>query len=561
MRWLLLFTPFLAPLFTFAASPEFKVESVPVSGGAELLTVFSNVPGESEPVPLVSVLRDTLGDNDPDNDRLRYVWTLTSASPSLIQHAAAAIPFFYWRTGMKPNPDKTPHPVLDLGDTASGVWDSFAQQIVQVAAMDPNGMYFRAPTRRYRTNVTDQRRVHLGEALAVLSELERQPSAHGSLTDRELFEIEARMELASQTLGGLVTSEKLSDAYLAQRVRREETRGHNWELLRQRAEMNGLYFEPLGLGDKPTHAMLWIASDEAGTDHPFSGKYLGIANPYKDSRIRKWKGMRVTRYFDESGRPADPFTLGVQARELIPLGLYGLDYPKVPLLLIDFRNTSAPKRREMITAAISDTVVGIIGYSKWGNWPYMAGSFGWTFVTTRWGSATNRPMRLKAYAEVRRWLALDHTLTPELRRDLQKRLETVGVNPLEDSVFQQMTTARKQYTALLLDAGNPKGLPALLTRDRAAELAQFEHGAMARAGMQLARVATFGMYKHRAPQRGDELTAALDKNRRKSLETRLEKDPSFRVKESAHMEQAARVEQSTGLPNSAYAWIDGAGQE
>jgi len=26
----------------------------------------------------------------------------------------------------------------------------------------------------------------------------------------------------------------------------EETLGHNWELLRQRAEANGLYFDPIG---------------------------------------------------------------------------------------------------------------------------------------------------------------------------------------------------------------------------------------------------------------------------------------------------------------------------
>ena len=39
----------------------------------------------------------------------------------------------------------------------------------------------------------------------------------------------------------------------------EETRGHNWELLRQRAEANGLYFEPLGLTASRTHALLWVS--------------------------------------------------------------------------------------------------------------------------------------------------------------------------------------------------------------------------------------------------------------------------------------------------------------
>lgn len=515
MRWLL-----LIPALAMAASPEFHLESLPVAGGAELVTVFSNAPGDPEPVPLVSVLRDTLGDSDPANDRLRYVWTLTSASPSLLQHAVAAVPFFYWRTGLSPNTDKKPRPVIDLGDTVSGVWDAFAQQIVQITAMDPNGMFFRAPTRRYRINVSDRRSVRLMEAQAVISQLEEVPASAELLSGRDLLDMQARMELANQMLGGLVTEEKLPEAYLKQRVRREETRGHNWELLRQRAEANGLYFEPLGTGREPTHAILWIAFDEAQTAHSFDGKFLKIANPYGDPRIRNWKGVRVTRYFDAEGRLADPFTLGVTAREFIPLAMYGLNYPKVPLLLIDFRNTTAPKRREILAGAATDAVLGIAGYSKWGNWPYLAGSLAWNFAATRWGAATNRQLRLKAYAEVRRWLALDSELPPAVRLDLQKRLEAMGVNPLEDSVFNQTETARQQYAALLADAADPDGLPTRLERDRAAELTATRHGAMARAGMEAARIATLGIFKHREPLRGAELTAALDASRRGKREDR-----------------------------------------
>ena len=84
----------------------------------------------------------------------------------------------------------------------------------------------------------------------------------------------------------------------------------------------------------------------------------------------------------------------------------------------------------MLARATTDVVTGLIGYSKWGNWPYMAGSFLWNFTITRRGSATNGQQRLRAYSEVRRWLALDHHLSPELRHDLQMRLEVMGVNPL-----------------------------------------------------------------------------------------------------------------------------------
>ena len=500
-RWLFLAVPMLA----LAAAPDFRMERTPVPGGAELLTVFATVPDHTEQVPLVSVLRDTLGDNDPANDRLRYIWTLTSASPSLLQRAAGAVPFFYFRPNLGKNADKTPKPVIDLGDTSSSVWNSLAQQIIQVAAVDSTGALIRASTRRYRTNLRDRQRVHLMESLAVVSQLEDVPEILQSFSEAELLEIQARMNLAGQTLGGLVTDRKLSEAYFKQRTTIQETRGHNWELLRQRAEASGLYFEPMGLGTSPTHAMLWIAREHAAdTGHVFNSKFLGISNPYGDTRVSNWDGITVTR----------------EGHELVPLALYGLDYPKVPLLLVDFRNTYAPKRREMLARATTDVVTGLIGYSKWGNWPYMAGSFLWNFTITRRGSATNGQQRLRAYSEVRRWLALDRDLSPELRRDLQERLEVLGVNPLEESVPDEMRVAQRQYAALLRHASDPKGLAAELRDDRADELTVYKHKPAARAGLALARVATLGIFKHREAELDSAMNAMLDVNRRTGREVR-----------------------------------------
>src|SRR5688572_32912210 len=83
-----------------------RLEKIDVPGGAELITVHAKLSGlESDKndkwIPLVSILRDTLGDNIPENNRLRYVWPLTYTRPSLKQRAAAAIPFFYARVGNK----------------------------------------------------------------------------------------------------------------------------------------------------------------------------------------------------------------------------------------------------------------------------------------------------------------------------------------------------------------------------------------------------------------------------------------------------------------------------
>jgi len=110
----------LLPVIALASEPEFRVEQVPVSGGAELLTIFATTPDITQPeVPLLSLLRDTLGDNDPTNDRLRSVWILTSANPSLLQRAAGAIPFFYWRPNLRKSAGKTPGPVLDVSTPAA----------------------------------------------------------------------------------------------------------------------------------------------------------------------------------------------------------------------------------------------------------------------------------------------------------------------------------------------------------------------------------------------------------------------------------------------------------
>src|SRR5262245_31614582 len=74
-----------------------KIERLDIEGGAELLTLFSNRTGSPEPV--VSILRDTLGDDDPANDRIRDIWVLNYATPSLSQRLKASLPFFYRKSG------------------------------------------------------------------------------------------------------------------------------------------------------------------------------------------------------------------------------------------------------------------------------------------------------------------------------------------------------------------------------------------------------------------------------------------------------------------------------
>ena len=395
MRWWVLIVPGVLWAAPPDSATEFRVERHAIPGGSELLTVFGRIPDanddESDSVPLLCVLRDTLGDQSAQNDRLRYVWVLTSARPTLLQRAAA-IPFYYWRAGFAKNPDQRPAPVLDLGAPRHGLWTAITGSLTQALAFDPNTALIRSSTRSYRNNARDHRQLHLLEGLAVLSQLEDLPSVKTMLSEPELAAIQARLALAGQTLGGLVGDSKLPEAYMKQRVRAMEERGHNWELLRQRAEANGLYFEPFGLNGVDTQALLWMTKDDLNASpHEFDSQFLGISDPYRDSRIRNWSGYTETRYLDADGRATDADTSGARPVELIPLALYSLEYPKVPLLLVDFRSTRAPKHREMLRRATVDVVSGVLGISKWGNWPYLAGSWTWNFVRARHGAPTAAP--------------------------------------------------------------------------------------------------------------------------------------------------------------------------
>jgi hypothetical protein len=174
----------------------------------------------------------------------------------------------------------------------------------------------------------------------------------------------------------------------------------------------------------------------------------------------------------------------------------------------------------MLQRAVTDTVSGILGASKFGNWPYFTASLAWNFVRARHGGATDRVERLKAYSGVRRWLALDRSLDPGLRMELQRRLEILGVNPLEKSVFAEADIARRQYAALLRYADDPGGLAPRLAHDRETEMTAYRHGWQTRTALDLASVVSLGAYKHRESASATPV-AALDRERRAERQVRF----------------------------------------
>ncbi|HEY0101563.1 MAG TPA: hypothetical protein VGB76_21735 [Pyrinomonadaceae bacterium] len=508
-----------------AQTPQagFRLERTPVSGGAELLTVFGSLDGLTQDraadVPLVSILRDTLGDDAPENDRLRYVWMHTYTRPSIGQRAASAVPFLYSRVAnnKRARTDSPPPHILDLAATDRDVWHRVFWNALQTLVFNPYSFTLKATTHAYRRNADDYRKAHIIRALAVLTIYQTESGAGEVFAPHELKEIQARLMLSQKTFGGLIDDLYLARVYEKQTSQWLDTRGHNWELLRQRAEAENLYFEPLELPDgNTTHALLWIARADvsAARSRRFDKRFLNLANPFGDKRLLRWRGFTETRYFDAQNRRVAAETPGARAVELIPLALYGLDHPKIPIMLVDFRDTLNPKAREMSQRVLQDVARATINLTRL-DLPYFLGRAVFDFVSERRGMDVNQPSRLRAYSQLKLLLALNASLDPHLREELSARLERVSLNPLENDMEAESRLARAQYAALLDYARRPdKGLNARLERDRRAELTPLVHSRPERILLRVANVASFGLYTHREYVAPEKQRATLDTARK-----------------------------------------------
>jgi hypothetical protein len=510
--------------------PGFRLERIPVSGGAELLTIFGQLDGlahkgeQAAEVPLVSVVRDTLGDENTDNDRLRYVWMLTYTKPTFGQRLASAIPFLYTRVGNKKHAGKNAPPALmDLAAADREVWERFLWTALQNILLDPYAMPVKAASRTLRRNLSDYRKAHIVRALAILSLYEAETGAATAFTASEMSDIQARLLLSEKTFGGIVDDIYLQRVYEKQTTLMRDVRGHNWELLRQRAEAESLYFEPLEMPDgSATHALLWVARPDLAKNQSrrFDARFLNIQNPWTDTRLQNWKGYTETRYFDADNRPVDAGTEGAHSVEMIPLGLYGLDFPKIPILLVDFRDGANPKKREMSRRVLEDVTRTILSLSSFANIPYFLGRTVYDFVTSKRGMDLNQPSRLRTYSQLKLLLQLQASLNPELRGEIEKRLERVSLNPLENNLAAEAQLAREQYAALVAYARRPDGLPARLDRDRRAEMMPLKHARTEQVLFRLANVLSFGLYTHRE-KATPELQAQLDIKRQLAFHERF----------------------------------------
>jgi len=519
------------------AMPQFRVERTIIANGGELLTIWARPVDQSttaalqteiqnEQIPLLTVLRDTLGDARRENDVFRQLWVHTYARPRLLQKAAALVPFLY--NGQRAEPQvrltSPPPAIIDLSDTDSSMWRClFGSGIARVLIDQP---LLKSSVHSYQRNFAAYRRSNLMRALTILSLYGNQRKDDSPFSEEELIQLQAQLSLTEKTFGGIVDKTRLLSFQEKQSASLHDTRGHNWELLRQQAEASGLYIEPLRLSETTiTHALLWFPDDdragiESTNDRPFQGRFLNIKNPFRDERLRRWQGYAETKYFDSENRVLPSFVRNSRGVKMIPLALYGLDFDKIPALLIDFREPGNPKRRELSGRLINDITSDVLSISRYGNVYYFLARSAFDLVTRRRGIDIGQPSRVRSIAELKLVLSFGPNISKGLREQLDDGLQRLSVNPLENSSPAENKLALAQYKALLAYSRRPNGLKARLERERSAEAMPLVHRGLDAKLLGLANIVTLGHYTHHEKMTS-ELVQQLDNKRQLAYHIRF----------------------------------------
>ncbi len=488
------------------------VDILPAAGGADLITFFRNG------VPQVTLLRDTLDDPKSGSHRFRQVWVYPNSRPSLLQRAAAGIPFFYhratWGTRSPASLTQAPRPLFDLSAPAKGTPVRIAEQFAQMDVFDSYGILVRAPTRAYRGNSGDYRNLQLARSLQIVDTGAKPDILPLELQDEDWDEVRGRLLLAERLLGGYVGGESAERAAIAEQTESIENRGSNWDFLRQCAEENGLYIEPLvEEPGAPREAVIWFADTaERTAPRDFDSRYLAIANPFAEPRLSRWDGFAAEWTLDASGVRVDGGTPGARTVRMIPLALYALDYPRVPLLLMDFHSDRA-RRREVVRRAADQITAGVFGITPYSSLGWFTARSTYMFVRDRQGAALNRMERLNAYARMSQILAETRAeIDPAFREMMESKLDGVALNPFEQDFDDEASAAQTQYAALMKWAQNPGGLQRMLDRERGQEYYAETHTTAQRVWQKSLRIVSFGIYR---PVRATtpETLAALDRYR------------------------------------------------
>lgn len=511
VRWIALFLTVLvfwpAAMALAGSDPEpsavsqerLRVERTTLASGAEIMTIFGTATNGAE-APIVAVLNDTLGDDDPANDQLRYVWVFTYCPPSLKQKVLACIPFYYVRSSTRSaRPGATPPVIHDFSKYRRSAWKSLAFYGAQLTFIDPAGLMFRAGSRTYLRNEDAYRGAHLENALSVIEAVRSQPDA-GALRDHDMDAALGQLVQRGK-IGAFLSNDHLTEAARAHASASRKNIGRNWEMLRQRSEEEGLFFEPIAsTSSLPTHAVVWVSLDEverSPREREFNSRFLNISSPWSDARLRQWEGYTRQFFSDSTGRYGSEPVAGSTPVVMVPLAVYGLDFPRIPALLVDFRSLFNPRSREVSGRTLDDVGKYLLDATLFGDAKFFILKRFWGTFSRRKGIDISQPTRATSYAQLSTLVALEDALDPELNAIVVEALDKLRTNPLQSRWDSEGAAARTQYESLMAAAQSGE-IDRRLERDRASERMRIEHGFMGRAIRRLATVTSFGLYRAKA---------------------------------------------------------------
>jgi hypothetical protein len=492
----------IAPPVRAEGSPHapLRTERTVLACGAELVTIFGDSERTAE-VPLVAFLNDTLGDGDPANDRLRYLWVFSYCAPSTWRRVLASVPFYYGRSATKgrPDPGRMPPVVFDFSRGSDAAWRRVMWLVVQSAFLDPGGRLVQAGSRTYARNEREYRQLHLERGLAVLSLYRDSGDEVAELEQPDFERLYGRI-MDSGVAGLFLDADHLATAYERDTKASRKRLGSNFELLRQRCEEEGLFFEPLPEPpQRARHAVVWVAADAvaaAPKSRAFNPRFFNVASPWGDDALRDWQGYTKTFYESPDGRVGAEPTPGTRPVRMIPLAVYGLDFPKIPALLVDFRSVLNAKSREVSRRVVDDLGRYVLDASPFGDLHLWAVKRLYAMIARRKGVDVNQPSRLKAYAQLRSLLVLKAVFDPELRAIVERDLARLEMNPFVTSLVDEPSLAAVQHKALIEHVERGE-LDRRVERDREREMARLVHRRVTTALFAVARIASLGLYRHR----------------------------------------------------------------
>jgi len=409
---------------------------------------------------------------------------------------------------------------MDLSVADDRLWKNIWGLVLKGAMFDPKIFLIESAIQTYGDNRSKYLQMQFARA-ATAMDMDDAFSELPMLSNAERRQLQQRFAERNNRLAPLLNDSQLERFYMKGMTTMRQTCARNWELLRQRAEAEELYFEPLLLPDgTATHAILWVAREdlEQNRQKSFDSRFLSISKPWGDKALLNWKGPTETRYFDSENRRVSDGASAVRQVEMIPLALYGLDHPKIPALLVDFRKPLNAKARELSHLAFEKFGTRLVTASPLANAAIRFGRIAARVATRRMGVDLFQPSRLLSYTQLKMVLSSNAGISSAMRLEIGHRVENVAVNPLENDLTTEVALARSQYRALLNYASRPDGLRVDVNRDRRAELTASSHGDLSKFFFRAGGVATFGLYRHREEERPDS-ESVLEAQRRNLNQT------------------------------------------